>query len=247
VIADADCFLRPLDLRRLVALALGPSRWSLPTLCVRLTRAATRRVLASDPARPPSVTDLEDPLNPFQRCGQPENPFTETPVPIPEPFAVVQASALREVGPLDDSPWGGAEWWAGCALATLIGPPAVFPALAGHLWHPATESGSHRLWVRRFVMYAIAQGDVDATRELVAGEDLDDPTLMRLMSRWRIPYVLEDADLLDVACSALTHMRPAPPAVRRIVVRAAQLQRTWSPGPIDEGHQKRHPQNRTRS
>jgi hypothetical protein len=203
VIYDESCFIAPADLRRLVKLAQGPSRWSMPTLVARLTRAATRRVLASHPAEPVRV--WEDPHNAFQRCGQPENFFSETPVPIFEPMAVIQREALREIGPFDDSPWGGAEWWAGVALDTLIGPPAMLATDAYHLWHPASESGSHRPWLRRLVAYELAYQDREAMLELVSGADLDEATLARLMERWRIPLerAYPDEDLVDVACNAI--------------------------------------------
>ena len=213
IIHDSDCWLEPAKLRELVAMAVASARWAIPTFCVRLTRAATRRVLASEPSTCWSLQDLEDPLNPFQRCGQPENFFSERPVPIPEPLAVIQSAALRAIGPLDDSPWGAAEWWAGVALDTLIGAPAVLPALACHLWHMIEPVGSHRMWLRRLVQYELAAGDRRATLELVAGEDLDDVTLLRLMEHWSIAtFRAANEDWLDVACSTLTHLGqdPAP-------------------------------------
>ena len=74
------------------------------------------------------------------------------------------------------------------AVETLVGPPAVLDTDVFHLWHPGRGTGNDRLGLRR-LKYELAYGDREAICELLRGEDLDEPTLLRLMKRWPIPLV----------------------------------------------------------
>jgi hypothetical protein len=83
-----------------------------------------------------------------------------------------------------DSPWTYQEWWPGMAVETLVGPPAVLDTNVYHLWHPVRATGSgDRIGLRRLMQYELAYQDRAAMRELVAGEDLLEKDLARLMKR----------------------------------------------------------------
>ena len=186
VIYDSDCFLPAVDLRQLVALAQGPARWAMPTRMVRLTRAATRRVLAV-PAVPgiPTITADDHELIHLRL----ENVFNEVRMPSLEPLGVIQLSALREVGVLDDWPLQFQEFWSALAIETLIGPAAIAAVDVFHLMHPLREFDhpGARKGALRWLQYQLAYGDRDSMAELVACEDLDEPTKRRLVERWEVP------------------------------------------------------------
>jgi glycosyl transferase family 2 len=153
IVADADSFVSHDVLVRAAELA-RESPWVMPHRTVhRLTPAATRYVLAQDPAENP---------NPSLRRREH--------VPPVGGGIVVAASPAVTTVPLDPrfEGWGGEDISWGRALDTLIGPHAQLDGTLWHLWHlpgrrkalPHTETLANR--------YLAAAGQREAIEAILA-------------------------------------------------------------------------------
>lgn len=123
VIADADTTFDPAwvaEAARLVA--TGAAAWVLPRFYDKITKRASRRILAGDPAGPIGPYEVEWRGDSVSWAG----------------LVVVPRAGFETVGGYDEriAWWGADDVAFGLTMTALVGPVTRLEGAAMHLWHP---------------------------------------------------------------------------------------------------------------